>query len=119
MYYDQNCLNNLKNDDLIDLSNLKVKVYARYFKIKKNEIKKEWFLKNLFFLHNNKKYNLSEVIVFFNHIDEDNPEFFLQPEQIINIIKSKLLIQTKKNILFVDKFKHLNEEERSKEINSS
>lgn len=43
MYYDQNCLNNLKNDDLINLSNLKVKVYARYFKIKKMRLKKNGF----------------------------------------------------------------------------
>lgn len=39
--------------------------------------------KKFIFLHNNKKYNLSEVIVFFNHIDEDNPEFFYNPNKLL------------------------------------
>ncbi|WP_432729435.1 hypothetical protein ['Prunus avium' virescence phytoplasma] len=49
-----------------------------------------------------------EVIIKFDHIDEDNPEFFLQPEQIIQIVKSKLEMEEyseNKYILTVYKFR--------------
>ncbi|WBL31360.1 hypothetical protein [Candidatus Phytoplasma sacchari] len=104
----------LKSDDYIQLKDLNIKIHTRYFKTKEEEIKREWFLNNLFFQYDSKDYNLSEVILFFNHIDEDNPEFFLQPEQIIKIVKGRLIIRDNYNILFIDYFQQLSEEERKK-----
>ncbi|WCA22415.1 hypothetical protein [Candidatus Phytoplasma oryzae] len=120
MYFlKKNFCNNSKDNEFIILSNINIKVYVRYLKLKNNEIKKEWFLKNLFFVYEGKKYSFLEVIVFFEHIDDDNPEFFLQSEQIIRIVKGKITIQKNQNVLFIDRFQQLSEEERLKSINSS
>jgi neutral trehalase len=99
----------------IQLNNINIQVKIKYFKNKKTkEINKEWFTNNLSFHYEKKKYNLSEITIIFDHIDKDNPEFFLQPEQIIKVTKSKLIIKEEKYFLIIEKFQQLSEEERKK-----
>ncbi|KXT29054.1 hypothetical protein AXA84_0434 [Candidatus Phytoplasma oryzae] len=110
--------NNLINN-INSITEINVKIHVRYLKKENGIVKREWFLNNLFFIFNKKKYNFKEIIVIFNHIDEENPEFFLQPEQIIKIIKGKIINKNKQNILLIDQFQQLSEKERNKNINSS
>ncbi|WAN63084.1 hypothetical protein RS022_00730 [Candidatus Phytoplasma rubi] len=92
----------------IFLNSFNIEIQNRYIPQKNKNKKREWFFENFQFNFENKDYYLSEVIIKFDHIDEDNPEFFLQPEQIIHIIKSKLEMEESsgnKYILTVYKFR--------------
>ncbi|AYJ01049.1 hypothetical protein CWO85_00650 [Candidatus Phytoplasma ziziphi] len=90
------------------LNNFNIEIKNRYIPQKNKNKKREWFCENFQFNFENKDYCLLEVIIKFDHIDEDNPEFFLQPEQIIQIVKSKLEMEEyseNKYILTVYKFR--------------
>jgi hypothetical protein len=92
----------------IFLNSFNIEIQNRYIAQNNKNKKREWFFENFQFNFENKDYYLPEVLIKFDHIDEDNPEFFLQPEQIIQIIKSKLEMAESsgnKYILTVYKFR--------------
>ncbi|MBP3059200.1 hypothetical protein FEF22_000135 [Texas Phoenix palm phytoplasma] len=95
----------------IFLNNLNVKVEVKYIKKPKKKLKREWFVKDFYFVYNKKEYIFPEIVIYFNHIDNDNPEFFLQPGQKIKIIEGQLKIYSfsdlTKNFLNIYKFQHL------------
>ncbi|MFR0367925.1 hypothetical protein [Candidatus Phytoplasma palmae] len=95
------------------LNNLNVKVEVKYIKKPKKKLKREWFVKDFCFVSNEKEYCLPKLVIYFNHIDNDNPEFFLQPGQKIKIIEGKLKFHSvsdlNKNFLDIYKFKQLSD----------
>ncbi|MDV3167996.1 MAG: hypothetical protein Q8781_02045 [Candidatus Phytoplasma stylosanthis] len=102
--------------NFISLNNFNIEVQNRYIETKLSKKKKrEWFAQELRFFFENNEYLLKEAIIKFSHIDEDNPEFFLQPKQIIKILKSKLDISNhlnQKYTLIIDKFQQVQEQEK-------
>lgn len=87
------------------LNNFSIEVQNRYI-LKQNQKKREWFTKDIKFILNNDNFYFPELIIKFDHIDEDNPEFFLQPGQIIKIIKGKIeLKQSSPNIYILTIYK--------------
>ncbi|MDV3157179.1 MAG: hypothetical protein Q8889_01485 [Candidatus Phytoplasma australasiaticum] len=95
------------------INNLTCVVYARYNKDKNLAISKEWYTISPKIIINSNLKIFSELILFFEHIDDDNPEFFLQPGQKINIITGNLFINKnlskEKGILLINKFIHVSE----------
>lgn len=96
----------------IQLKNIPIQVKVRYKKQDDYQILREWFITSFNLTHNNKNYNWDEIIIIFEHIDADNPEFFLQPGQFIKIIEGLLIIQKKQEIpiLKVYSFQQLKDE---------
>ncbi|MGA0448168.1 MAG: hypothetical protein ACLTFB_02265 [Candidatus Phytoplasma pyri] len=104
-----------------EIKNFLLEIQVRYYK--HNQIpKKEWFTNtipescysSLKLINNNLK---KELIVKFTHIDEDNPEFFLQPKQIIKVLECEILINNEegpKPLILIHEFRHVNEEESNK-----
>ncbi|MDV3166940.1 MAG: hypothetical protein Q8784_00690 [Vigna little leaf phytoplasma] len=68
------------------LKNITVKVQTRYKTNKDSQVEKEWFVQNFNLMYEGKKINFKEIIINFDFIDADNPEFFLQPGQIIKVL---------------------------------
>lgn len=108
-----------KINNSVIFNNLDIQVKVRYVFNKEQKKVKEWFISDFSFYDQESKQKkfLSQITIKFEHIDEDNPEFFLQPGQIIRINEGiiKLIdnISEKKNyILIIDKFKQLSEKER-------
>ncbi|WP_323847752.1 MAG: hypothetical protein Q2306_00185 [Phytoplasma sp.] len=98
-------INNIIKEPII-LEKLSIEIQNRYIKTK-NKNKREWFTPNLKFIDKNKNYKFTNLIIKFDHIDEDNPEFFLQPGQFVKIIKGKIekdKFSTDKYILTIYKF---------------
>ncbi|MDV3166375.1 MAG: hypothetical protein Q8807_01700 ['Waltheria sp.' little leaf phytoplasma] len=104
---DNNLYNNYSINDLICIVNV------RYNKDQNFKISKEWYTVDLKILIHSEMKIFSELILFFEHIDNDNPEFFLQPGQKIKIITGKLflnkIILKEKGILLIEKFIHVSE----------
>ncbi|PQP79308.1 hypothetical protein C6B37_02135 [Candidatus Phytoplasma phoenicium] len=96
----------------IQLTNIPIQVKVRYKKQDNYKILREWFITNFNLTHNNKNYNWDEIIIIFEHIDADNPEFFLQPGQLIKIIDGLLIIKKEQEIpiLKVYSFQQLKDE---------
>ncbi|QTX03250.1 hypothetical protein LFWB_6970 [Candidatus Phytoplasma luffae] len=89
------------------LNNFVIKVQNRYIDTENQKKKREWFTTNLEFVFENDDYYIKEAIIKFDHIDDDNPEFFLQPGQFIKVFNGKLKFCencNEKNILIIDKF---------------
>ncbi|MDV3197811.1 MAG: hypothetical protein Q8879_01920 [Candidatus Phytoplasma australasiaticum] len=105
--FDNNIYNNYSINNLICIVNV------RYNKDKNSTISKEWYTVYPKILINSDVKMFSELILFFEHIDNDNPEFFLQPGQKINIITGNLFINKniskEQGILLIDKFIHVSE----------
>ncbi|WP_334330857.1 hypothetical protein [Candidatus Phytoplasma prunorum] len=100
------------------IKNFLLEIQARYYNYNQMP-KKEWFTNNipescyssLKSMNNNLK---KELIVKFTHIDEDNPEFFLQPKQIIKVLEYEILInneEKQKPLILIHEFRHVNEVE--------
>ncbi|WP_341266528.1 hypothetical protein [Candidatus Phytoplasma fraxini] len=81
-------INNITKEPII-LKEFSIEIQNRYIKTK-DQNKREWFTKNLKYVDANKIYTFTELIIKFDHIDEDNPEFFLQPGQFIKILKGEI-----------------------------
>jgi hypothetical protein len=99
------------------VQNFYLEIKVRY--LKQNGIaQRQWFANNVCVGANNCKQKYDEVIITFTHIDDDNPEFFLQPGQVIKVLEGKVK-QSKYGafpefFLDIDSFRQTNEEEKSK-----
>ncbi|CAP18331.1 conserved hypothetical protein [Candidatus Phytoplasma mali] len=113
--------NKEKKNQHQEIKNFLLEIQVRYYN--HNQIpKKEWFTNSipescyssLKSINNNLK---KELIVKFTHIDEDNPEFFLQPKQIIKVLECEIFINNEeepKNLILIHQFRHVNEDESNK-----
>ncbi|MDO8167905.1 hypothetical protein [Candidatus Phytoplasma melaleucae] len=107
-----------KNDSVQDeflVHNIKAVVQVRYLK-QCNQVQREWFSHDIEISIKDKNYFFKKLFLIFDHIDNDNPEFFLQPGQMINIIYGKLTqfspdnsLKNENYLLIVYKFKHLSD----------
>ncbi|AGL90181.1 Conserved hypothetical protein [Candidatus Phytoplasma australiense] len=97
---------------VVKLENIYLEVQARYLKTA-DGFKKEWFGH---FNNQNTKYN--NVIVSFAHIDQDNPEFFLQPGQVVKVLEGEMREEKKESssqfFLDVVTFRQTDDEEKNK-----
>ncbi|MDV3198081.1 MAG: hypothetical protein Q8888_00255 [Vigna little leaf phytoplasma] len=92
------------------LRNITVKVQTRYKINKDSQVGKEWFVQNFNLMYEGKKINFKEIIINFDFIDADNPEFFLQPGQIIKVLDGCLEKIKGIMILKIFNFQQLNDE---------
>ncbi|MEZ0180276.1 hypothetical protein ['Camptotheca acuminata' phytoplasma] len=104
-------LENIK--DNVFLNDFNIKVQNRYIENENKKKIREWFIKDFNFFFENVNYFLPELVIKFGYIDEDNPEFFLQPQQIIKILDSQFKVLDRKNkkyVLIINKFRQESEE---------
>ncbi|WP_349402182.1 hypothetical protein PSOL_03450 [Candidatus Phytoplasma solani] len=103
---------NHDNKKVIKVQNVYLEVKVRYLKTVDGG-KKEWFAK-----FDNQKIKYNEVIINFTHIDADNPEFFLQPGQVIKVVEGEVRESKKESLhqVFLDVkiFRQTDDKEKGK-----
>ncbi len=99
------------------VKNFYLEVKVRYLK-QNGSSKRQWFATNVCVVTDNCKQKYDEVLMNFTHIDADNPEFFLQPGQVIKVLEGKVKQSKCGTVsevwLDVDRFRQTDEEEKSK-----
>ncbi len=100
-----------------EVKNFYLEVKVRYLK-QNGSSQRQWFATNVCVGADNCKQKYDEVLINFNHIDADNPEFFLQPGQVIKVLEGKFkqskCVAVPEVWLDVDSFRQTDKEEKTK-----
>ncbi|MBS2126458.1 hypothetical protein J8J04_02010 ['Fragaria x ananassa' phyllody phytoplasma] len=98
----------------IKVSNIYLEVQARYLKTTEGN-KRQWLAQNILVMVGDQQVKYDEVIINFTHIDDDNPEFFLQPGQVIKVLEGEIeLNNMNQALLNINIFRQTDEQERIK-----
>ncbi|MBP5836046.1 hypothetical protein [Candidatus Phytoplasma meliae] len=99
---------------IIKISNIYLEVQARYLKTTEGN-KRQWLAQNILVMVGDQQVKYDEVIINFTHIDDDNPEFFLQPGQVIKVLEGEIETNNmNQTLLNINIFRQTDEQERNK-----
>lgn len=102
-----------------EIKNFCIEIKTKYHKENNQKLVKEWntttIPQNCLSYLSKYQTNKTEILVKFTHIDDDNPEFFLQSGQIINILQGEIIIENNLiPIMLIHKFRQIDDEDRTK-----